>query len=353
MKILKTLFSLIIFLAITIVVLFMVFLRWNNHPSLPSQSNPPILRLKEKHFKKTISKNLKVVSYNIHFGIGSNVKTQAVDKQSYIRRLNNIADVLNAIDADIVLLQEVDFASQRSHLINQAVYIAKKTKYDYIAVSPTLKKKFHLSYHHMNGQIEHGMAILSRYPIENNEAFIFEYSKEIPFFAKWLYDPHGAQKCIVDYKGKKINIINVHLEPWDKRERERQLKMVKNFWLSSSNYPIILAGDFNTLPLNGFKKNGYYLSDAPWFVDRENLDIKDEKTLTILANLGYSEAARAKLYLKNKKKYFTYPSIDPKEKIDYIFAGNGARTITGYVYVEAKTTSDHLPIYADIKINGN
>ncbi|NGX33696.1 MAG: hypothetical protein K1060chlam1_00036 [Candidatus Anoxychlamydiales bacterium] len=336
----------------TIIFLFFIFLWWNESPALPKRSNPEITFLNVN--KKDInakSFTLKVASYNIHFGIGLETDSPYIDKNSYIKRLDKIAQILKDIDADVVLLQEIDSASKRSHYINQANYLAKVAGYNYFTQAPTLKGKVHINFHKVVGKIEHGQAILSKYPIEYSEAIVFDYASYMPFFVKWLYDPHGAQKCVINFHGKKINFINLHLDPWSQDQREEQIQKIKKLWLRDKNTPTIIGGDFNSIAPTA-SKEGLYLQDAPWFVDKKNFDIKNETTISTLMHLGFKEAGPLRLSL-NHKRYNTYPADDPKEKIDYIFAGYKARIIHGYIYERANTASDHLPIVADIKINGN
>ncbi|MBN2479930.1 MAG: endonuclease/exonuclease/phosphatase family protein [Parachlamydiales bacterium] len=353
MKIFKLIFSLSITILIVFLLLSTAFLWWNNYPPLLNRSNPPIIKISEKNHRKVDIKNIKTASYNIHFGIGYNAKTLAIDELSYINRLNKIADVLKSIDADVVFLQEVDFASDRSFNINQAEYLAKNADYQYVAIAPTLRKKMHLNYNNVKGKIETGIAIISKYPIIYNEVLIFDYSYQMPFFMKWLFDPHGSQKCVIDFNNQKVNLINIHLEPWCSETRYSQMLKVKDIWLENAKHPVIVAGDFNTTFPAKFKKMPFHLLDAPFFIKKDSINYKNDKTLVLLKNLKHSEAVPAKLYLKNKNRYFTYPSMDPKVKIDYIFAGNRAKVIKGYVFHEAKLASDHLPIIAEIKINGN
>ena len=82
------------------------------------------------------------------------------------------------------------------------------------------------------------------------------------------------------------------------------------------------------------------------------MDLNKETTIAILLNLDFQEAIPPKIYLNNKS-YFTYPSNNPKDKIDHIFVSKKARIIKGNVYKEASLTSDHFPISVLLKINEN
>ncbi|MFA6118727.1 MAG: endonuclease/exonuclease/phosphatase family protein [Parachlamydiales bacterium] len=348
----KSIIFILIFFLIIVVsfLIFLLFLWWNDNPKLNKKSNPPIAELSINSIKNQASKNLKIASYNIHFGIGLDIKTKEIDEASYIKRLNSLASVIKNLDADIILLQEVDFHSKRSFFIDEANFIAKKAGYKYIAEAPTLKRKLHIFYNFVCGKLDYGICILSKYPIETNELVIFDYSKEIPFYIKWLFDPHGAQKCTIDLNGKKLEVVNLHLDPWSQLLREEQIKLIKNLWLDHSTNPKIVAGDFNTISYYDKSKKGLSQQDAPWFVDRKNWNLKNEKTLKMLLNMGFQDAFAVKLFLTTKT-LFTYPADKPKEKIDHILTENTIKIIRGIIFDKAKTASDHLPVCAEVKID--
>src|SRR5947199_10169181 len=88
---------------------------------------------------------LRVMTYNIHVGVG-------MDKKLDLQR---IASVINAQHPDLVGLQEVDRGVERTQRIDEIAEIAKMTKMDYAFA-------FNLSY--QGGQ--YGVAILSRLPIK-------------------------------------------------------------------------------------------------------------------------------------------------------------------------------------------
>jgi len=347
-KLKKTLF----FLFVSSLLIFfsmLAFLWWNHFPPLPEKFSPNIVCINEKAVFP-IPKYLKMASYNIHFGIGLKWNRQeALKKEDFEKRLNKISEILKEINADIVFLQEIDFNSARSKNIDQANYLAEKAGYSYIAKAPYLRERFHPNLQGLHGCINFGLCILSRFPIKDHEVRIFPHPDEMPFYLKWLYNPHGAQKAIAKVGDNEITLINVHLEPWAQKTREKESMEIAS-WINKIKGPLILGGDFNAMPPETPNKKGHYLSDAPWFIDRSKWDIENEKTIRIIRSIeGITDGIPPKTFLKNQKAAFTYPSDSPKEMIDYIFARYNAKVMYGYIFHRAKTASDHLPIVSYIK----
>jgi endonuclease/exonuclease/phosphatase family metal-dependent hydrolase len=343
-----------IIISFSILFIFTIgFLWWNHYPPLPLSSNTPIIQVCS-YKPSPLPTNLKIVSYNIHFGIGLHWNKQdGVSKSDFISRLDKIAEVLKNINADVVLLQEVDFKASRSHNIDQAKYLAERCNYPFIAPAIHQKERFHPSFHGLHGALNHGICVISKHPITSNEVKVFNHSDDMPFYLQWLYNPHGAQKVVLESNNEKVYVINLHLEPWSQKAREEEISYITN-WCDEIKHPIILGGDFNTTPPESPKKMGYHMNDAPWFVDTSKWDIENEMTiLNIRKTANFTEAIPPMIYLKNASIAYTFPSDDPMEKLDYIFAGNGAKILYGYVYHKASITSDHLPLVAYVKQKEN
>lgn len=337
-------------LAGSILLLLLGFLWWNHYPPLNRNSSGPIIQLYTND--SPIPKTLTIISYNIHSAIGLSWENyEEMKKNTLLQRLDTIAEILKNSKADIVLLQEVDFHAKRTHNIDQAAYLAKKANFPYYATGTLLKEKFHPSLHGLHGPINHGLCILSKFPIESNKMHIFKFPKDMPFYLKWLYPPHGTQIVKINIKNQPLTIFNVHLEPWSQQKRELEsVKLAE--WVKKIETPVIIGGDFNALSPYSSEKEGYYLHDTPWFVDKAAWDIPQDKTIQTLLDLdGFSEVVASHAYKINEQETFTFPSNSPKEKIDYIFSGNGIQILYGYVSHNASITSDHLPIVAVLEFS--
>ena len=81
---------------------------------------------------------IKVLTWNMRFGVGrfsffgdSCGEDVIADEETITQTMEAIADTLNVIDPDIVLLQEVDLGSKRTGYWNQIQYLLIQQKLHY------------------------------------------------------------------------------------------------------------------------------------------------------------------------------------------------------------------------------
>ena len=120
------------------------------------------------------SGNIKVVTWNIRFGIarfpffGDSCGDDVIlDDDTIEKNMAAIADSLNAIDADIVLLQEVDVSSKRTGYMDQVQYLLDNTNLNYGCYASMWKADYIPS--DGIGRIDAGNAILSKYELTDAE----------------------------------------------------------------------------------------------------------------------------------------------------------------------------------------
>lgn len=289
------------------------------------------------------------MTYNIQYGTGLSNHQKYIDKKGAVQRLDAIANAIRKADPDIVFMQEVDFCCSRSHKINQAKYLAKKGGYPFFAIAPHWKKRLFPDLYGRHGPLNHGLCILSRFPLKKNQSQPFPLLKSLPFFISWLYNPHGAQKVEALIGEKRLTLVNVHLDPWSAKEREQQIQKVLR-WIQENKEPIVIAGDFNLEPSETITKQVSHLTDIPWFISLEKEDLEQEKTLESLKKNGFSTVITKQAYINHPSIYYTFPSHAPEVTLDYVFISQKIQTINAQVFKEASKASDHLPILTEIKL---
>jgi len=145
----------------------------------------------------------RIACYNIAHGRGlatSNWRGGTAEERN--TRLRQIADLLRHIDADIVVLNEVDFDSSWSSSTNQARYLAKQAGYPYWA------EQRNLDFRVLTWKWRFGNAVLSRYPIvQASVVDLPGFSAVETFFA----GKKRILNCTIELNGDKVRVLAVHL----------------------------------------------------------------------------------------------------------------------------------------------
>lgn len=316
---------------------------------------------------------LKVVNLNINTGHGpvGNFR-QKIPLNELIRNLDSIATAFDKIQPDVVCLQEVDINWAGTHGINQAEYLAKRINFPYLHYRAHHKSPF-------SGKIKElfssnvvfardcGTAILSKHPITFRESWDFgediSDNKTLVYWAKLLNESKGFTYCELDFEGKKIGVISVHLlndivyQIFNKLGRNIRGETFARIWQlecllekieqkrKQTNIPIVVAGDFNSIPRE---------SASLHYIHSKNGDPDDYRRDVTMQRLRETKIIRtiSKLFGSGNAEsilpYHTYPSINPDRTIDYIFITEELKFAT-YEIIQ-QPLSDHLAVIAEIKI---
>jgi len=240
--------------------------------------------------------SLSVVIFNIAHGRGpvdSNLEEGGQQKKERIQR---IAEFLQQTDADIVILNEVDFSSTWSGHQNQAQAIAAAAGY------PFRGEQRNLDFRFIYGSWKFGNAILSRFPISSST--VIDYPP-----VRW-WEPYlvgkkrGAMFSVKLPNDQTINVVPVHLEHRSEEARSTPTGM-------SGTRSVEGLG--NTIDL----LNRSELLNGPTLEGTDN--------------------------------DFTYPSDEPRIAIDWIFTTQNSELIEHRVI--QSDLSDHLPVLARIRLD--
>lgn len=236
------------------------------------------------------AKTIRVMTYNIHVGVG-------MDKKLDLAR---IAAVINAQHPDLVGLQEVDRGVERTQRIDEIAEIARLTKMDYAFA-------FNLRY--QGGQ--YGVAILSRLPIMATDHRLYKNTREA--------ERRGFIRAEVVIGGRTLNFVTTHLDYQyeDGRVFEAQQLLAA---LKDVHGPLILVGDFNDVPTG----------QAYQLFQNQFTDTWIEKSAT--------------------SGGFSYPADKPAKRIDYILYEARSKLRTKRTWTVATLASDHIPVVADLEL---
>jgi endonuclease/exonuclease/phosphatase family metal-dependent hydrolase len=159
---------------------------------------------------------IRVMSWNLHHGVGEDGKLDLV----------RIAAVIREQQPDLVVLQEVDRNCRRSGSADQAAELARLTG---------LTAAFGKAMDHDGG--EYGQAILSKHPLGDTRVHRLPGEGE----------PRIAFEASVTVDDRSLRLVSVHLDHQQDARRLKQAEFLKAA-LEEHPGPVILAGDFNDVP---------------------------------------------------------------------------------------------------------
>jgi endonuclease/exonuclease/phosphatase family metal-dependent hydrolase len=236
--------------------------------------------------------SLRVVSYNVKHGLGMDGELN----------LERIALVLEALDADVILLQEMDENCGRSESVDQAQALGKRLGMD-SRFAPFMDF----------GGGRYGLAMLSRFTIVSSQVVVLPPGTREPRSALALVVRQGAQD---------IRVVNAHFD-WldDDTERFAQATALSDAIAAMTPVlPTVFGGDLNDAPK----------SRAVLAFERSTLPA--EARFRRIGPFGY-----------------TFPSDAPSKAIDHLLVAPAERWSTTEVQVvQEPMASDHCPIVADL-----
>ena len=270
---------------------------------------------------RTVSDSISIVTYNIAHGRGPIDDNWQGTTDSKQKRIESISSLLREINADVVVLNEVDFDSTWSGGQNQAAAIAKTAGYSWRVEQRNLDFGF------IYGSWTFGNTILSKFPITNAATVRYPPLK---IWESWLAGSKQGVVCTITPPGRTpFRVAAVHLEHRDESIRadsaERLIQLA-----SESPLPLIAAGDFNS------SLTGFPFSETT--ADGKN-------AMDSLRKSGKFQL-RPDTELESEQVTFSVPA--PDRVIDWILVPPES-DIESYDVIDTEL-SDHFPVRAVIQL---
>jgi endonuclease/exonuclease/phosphatase family metal-dependent hydrolase len=333
-----------------IIAAFVGFYFWASFPWSIQETikRPEILTVNPEFLPESAEEKpsvVKVLTFNIGYLYGKGSEGPGYvhrEKDYYENALNKISSEIKEWAADIVFLQEIDFNSSRSNHIDQAKFIANKAGYPYIAEAVSWNANYipfpYWPLSNNFGSMKSGGAILSRFPLSDHEVTLLAKPAAQPWWYNLFYLHRYFQRVTVTIGDKKFKLINLHLEAFDKVDRESQVvKLAEK--IKAENIDIV-AGDFNALPASATKKTKFYSND----------DYVNDGSYAAMTKSNLQEVIPDEIYAKDEPRYFTFPAWAPDRRLDYIWYKPDLKMMKAEVLPSA--SSDHLPLRASFQIGG-
>ncbi len=230
---------------------------------------------------------LRVLAYNIHHGAGNDG----------VLDLERIAALIRSLDPHLVALQEVDNRTERTGGINQAAELGRLTG---------MSSVFGPFMDYQGGQ--YGMALLSAVPYENPTNHLLpEGAEPRASLTIRVQLPDGAGELV---------FAGIHFYR-TAEERMAQARRLLDLLEPEGDLPVILAGDFNSLP------------------DSDILELV--RQTFVVPEKG--------------EDHFTFPSDRPDREIDFIaYRPAGRFSVIESRVIDEPVASDHRPLLLVLEV---
>jgi endonuclease/exonuclease/phosphatase family metal-dependent hydrolase len=220
--------------------------------------------------------------------------------------LERSARIINALNPDLVALQEIDNGTARTGGVDQAARLGELTG---------MNHAFGKFMDYQGG--EYGMALLSKFPIEevcNHSLPTPGVSPESREYEETEPRSALAATVRVGAAAQEIIFVSIHLYRTAEQKLAQAQKLVEMY--ANETRPVILAGDFNSTPETPVMD----LLKQYWYVPDKGED------------------------------HFTFSSDDPRREIDYLIYRPGERfEVVESRVIDEPLVSDHRPVLLVVK----
>ncbi|MBR0135611.1 MAG: endonuclease [Clostridia bacterium] len=251
-KLPRVIFGILLAILICIIGAFLVLTLTEYKPKEVENIVPP-------SGKKLLSKEapVTIVTFNTGYAaLGENAdffmdggKTTRPDSAEEVKNnLLGISETIKGLDADIILLQEVDTSSRRSYNMDQTAYYAEALglPFDFAYNYSAAFVPYPIA--HPLGKVNSGLAVYTKYAVASAQRV------QLPVPFKWPVRCFNLKRCLlvnrmpIEGSDKELVVVNLHLEAYDDGEGKiAQTKQLYDFIAaeySKGNY-VIAGGDFN------------------------------------------------------------------------------------------------------------
>lgn len=235
----------------------------------------------------------KLMTYNIHKGVGLGSLDRAYSEKEELESLNKIKNLIASENPDILVLQEVDYYQSLRKTRDQVGWLAKNLGYPYVVMYPVNRNqmfcidektksdicakipKYDFNYYPKADST--GNALLSKYPITQSMMM------KLPRINLQTETQRVLGVATIQLRNNKaIEIWSTHLEVSTQESRNDQVKeIISLIERKNTVEPMILVGDFNMDPhktakkidLDSFLRLSQVLNFIPYKVDQKNTTI--------------------------------------------------------------------------------
>ena len=322
---------------------------------------------------------LKILTWNMRFGIGrlpffgDSCGDEVIAYETTVAStMQAIAETLNVIDADIVLLQEVDLESKRTGYWNQIQYLLDNTYLNYGVYASTWQSDFIPT--DGIGRVNTGNAILSKFEIGSAERIQLRLRTDQSDLVQYFYLRRNILKAEIPELTsgqKKFFAVNIHATAFatdDTKQQhvDRYLEVLGK--IDSDGDVFISGGDLNAVPpgavidycMNDIcDGEDFHVAGAEPFHKEGSYFQNFQNEPDILVPLYERYQPAIEVEAINQPENYTHAPITSMlndstirkydRKIDYLFTNMEWDDSSGSTHQSCWEISDHMPISASVR----
>ena len=311
---------------------------------------------------------LLVMTWNYRFGCGDKIlwfgdacgDRVILSAEEVLPVLDSVAARINAIDPDVVLLQEVDIDAKRTAYIDQMQYLLDRTHLNYGVYASNWKSQFIPS--DGLGRMDEGNAILSRWPLDEAVRYQLSLRNDLDDLTRLFYVRENVMQARVKVPGvDNFYAVCTHLSAFatdDTKKRQLDECVAILHRLDTEGKRFVAGGDFNLLPPNA-DSTDYCLEkacpdehfhspgDDPFHKDGANYT--PEITWMQVLFDDFKPSRTLAEYDADEAQNFTNKQVEPGHTwdttLDYLFS-NTAWVLDSHRAHQEAHESDHCPVTA-------
>ena len=286
---------------------------------------------------------LVAVTYNVHAGLGQSwslYRRRPVVEANLRGIAQTIVDAGAGHAPDVVVLNEVDFASRRSGGFDQGRFIADELRWQTgeqyaVVAGETWRRRV------PGVEVRFGNAVLVRHPILAQGACLYDdagkcspvpAAESLPALRATglvnglVRESRGLVKLTIDFHGQPLDIVGTHLDAFVLGDREAQAAHLVRRFVHPGRATLVM-GDINAVPTLMTRGRTYFAADRT----------HDILTSGALADARILYAAQRGI--TDLEQWATYPADAPRWPLDAILGS--LDLVPQQVTAIGATQSDH------------
>ena len=257
--------------------------------------------------------------------------------------LDAIAEVVAEVDPDVILWQELDRGSDRTHRVDMVQELLRRAPYPCTATTPYHRVAYvpHPGHEHL-GKVDMHLGVFSRVRLTEATRHQLPLLDEPVWRAIFNLRRAALEVRVPVAGGPDLTLLDTHLSAFSRGDGTlpRQVRHLRRLALQARDAGdgVVLAGDMNSLPPG---------DDPGRLSERDQLLYSDSDNPVKVLYDALTPALAPNTYAADPGRAFTYIGFGqdrPDRMIDHAFTAGPVRADSYGVRQDRLDISDHLPL---------